>query len=241
MIEDRLTQHYQGLGDLQSDFRNRNLYSLVASFVKGKQVVDVGCGNGLFLSFLGGHDKRVVGIEPNNDLRALASKINSGAVIIPGKAEEMLALLPEPVDTIVMIDVLEHIKEDVEHVKKVQAILKNEGEFIFVVPAHSFLYGKRDQQVGHYRRYSRKVVKNILTSNGFRVEHLRYWNALGVLPYIIAEKVLRRPLKAELRTNGKKGTLARLIRQGLDLWFRLVENNFDFGFGLSIIGVARKI
>jgi len=241
LVEHHLVEHYSMLGDLRADFRNWNLFHLVASVVVGETVVDIGCGSAFFASILKTRSRHVVGIEPNSGMRALAAQINPGVVVIPGRAEEIDVLLQEPVDTIVMIDVLEHIEEDIEQVKKVRAALKKNGEFVFVVPSHPFLYGKRDKQMGHYRRYSKKTLQEMLTANGFCIQYMRHWNALGVLPYVVSEKVLKRPLRARLRESAETGILAGIVRNGLDFWFRRVENNFSFGFGLSIVGVARKV
>jgi len=238
--EEHLVEHYATLGCLKSDFRNLNLFHLVAAVVTGKNVIDIGCGAAFLANILKERGKHVVGIEPSGGMRALAAEINPGVAIIPGMAEDVDALVREPVDAVLMIDVLEHIEKDVEQIKKVLAVLKKGGEFVFVVPAHSFLFGKRDEQMGHYRRYSKKRLTELLESNGFRIKFLRHWNALGFLPYLISEKVLRKPLNSKLRQIAKHGVLSALMQKGLNFWFSRIENNFDFGFGLSIIGVARK-
>jgi len=237
--DDNLFEHYNMLNDSHKDFRNLNLFHLIATYVRGKEVVDIGCGSAYFANILATKGKNVVGIEPNSDMRALAAQINPKVTVIPGNAEEIGTLLKEPVDTIVMIDVLEHVEKDNDQVRKVRTMLKNNGEFIFVVPAYQLLYGKRDAQMGHYRRYSKKALHKILAAHGFHVKHMRYWNALGVLPYVLSEKILQRPLESRLRGNAQVGILGRMIQRGLQFWFSRVENNFDFGFGLSIIGVAK--
>ncbi len=81
----------------------------------------------------------------------------------------------------------------------------------------------------------------MFTENGFQVVTMRHWNALGFLPYYISEKIFHRPLLAKIRGGGRKGVFSRLLRKMLHVWFSTVENNCDFGFGLSIIAVARKI
>jgi len=239
--EENLVEHYSMLDDLNKDFRNLNLFRLVASVVSGQSVVDIGCGSAFLANILKASGKNVVGIEPNSGMRALAAQINPEIVIMPGNAEDVDVLLQNPVDSIVMIDVLEHIEKDIEQIKKVKNALKNDGEFVFVVPSYPFLYGKRDKEMGHYRRYTKKTLRKVIEAGGLHIEHMRYWNVLGVLPYVISEKILRKPLQSGLRGNTKKGSLAGIMQKGLHFWFSRVENNFDFGFGLSIIGIAKKI
>lgn len=229
-----MVEHYSALGDLKSDFRNQNLYDLVANLVKGEQVIDIGCGAGVFLGFLKARGKKVSGVEPSSGMRELAKKIDPE---IPISAE---LDQNEKVDTVVMLDVLEHIEDDAKQVRKVHAVLKDGGQLVVVVPAHAILYGERDRQMGHYRRHSKASIKKVLEENGFKVESFRHWNALGFLPYLISEKVLRRPLESKLRQNVKGSPLSTFLQHILNLWFKKVENNFDFGFGLSIIVVAKR-
>lgn len=226
--EEHLVGHYTSLGDLKLDFRNNNLFNLLSSFVKGQSVVDIGCGAGFLLGKLKTAGKNVIGIEPSDGMRTLANKINPDIAILPTLTNQ------KEIDAVLMIDVLEHIEDDDKQVQEVRSILKKGGEFIFVVPAHTFLYGKRDKLMGHYRRYSLDTARDLLTRNGFHIESMRHWNALGVLPYLVSEKILGREL------NSKSRHKAGILQKMLNLWFRFIENNFNFAFGLSIIGIATK-
>lgn len=239
--EDFLVTHYTALNDLRTDFRNHNLFTLVVPLVMGRNVIDIGCGSGFFASMLMEQGKEVIGIEPNEEMRKLAEKINPEVHILAGKAEDVNGLITKPVDTVVMIDVLEHVADDVVQVQKVRTTLTDAGGFVIVVPAYPFLYGERDKGMGHYRRYTHESLQKVLTDNGFAVTSMRYWNALGVLPYLVSEKVLKKPLQVGLRGGAKVGVVGGLVRKCLYLWFKYIENNWDFGFGLSIIVVARKI
>ena len=102
-----LDRHYRHLTDLQSDFRNDNLIQLVASFVKGKSVLDIGSGIGLLLDALQRMGLRAYGLEPNES------------------------------------------KDDNAVLQSIRGCLNSDGRLIIVVPAHPFLYGKRDKNAGH--------------------------------------------------------------------------------------------
>ena len=235
-----LANLYREMGNLRYDFRNYNLNQMIASKVKGTSVLDIGCGNGFLLGLLS-KSKKVYGIEPNEDLIKLTNEINPKLRIYKGFAEEIDKFITNKVDSILMIDVLEHVKDDILQIKKIHNNLNGGGQFIVVVPAYQFLFGKRDKNNGHYRRYSKKDLIKKLSDNGFRIKFARYWNILGFFPYLFYEKILKKELNTELRTTKKKGLIKKLINKILNLWFKYVENNFNFGFGLTIICIAEKI
>ena len=111
---------------------------------------------------------------------------------------------------------------------------------VVVVPAHQWLYGQRDRNVGHFRRYSRKVLIERVQQTGFEVQSSRFWNMLGVAPYWFSERVLKKELNTSLRNDSQQGFLKRSLAAGLRTWFRGIENNVSFGFGLSVICIAQK-
>ena len=84
-------------------------------------------------------------------------------------------------DTIVYLDVLEHIKKDKEEVKKALGLLKKNGKLIINVPANSHLYSNFDKDVGHYKRYSKKDFEIILQNFSFRKVSYRYYDSIGYL------------------------------------------------------------
>ena len=236
----RLLEHYEGIYDVAYDFRNENLTRLVASYVKKDgAVLDIGCGSGFLLDELSRKGVRAIGIEPNRDLIELSKKRNTSLIILEGRAEDIGALLKEKVRTAIMIDVLEHIEDDASFLKTLAPHIENSGEVIIVVPAYQFLYGIRDRKYGHYRRYSKRMLRRRLQESGFLVLFIRNWNMLGVLPYVISEKIFGRELETSLRKK-TDSALGRIFQRILRAWFRWVENPINFGFGLSIVCVAKK-
>lgn len=238
--EQHLVEHYSLLQNFNKDFRNANLFRLVATLVTRESVVDIGCGAGFFLGMLQERGKDVLGIEPNEGMRVLAEKVNPQVKVVAGSAEEVDRIVTAPVGTVTMLDVLEHVENDTEQVRRIRSILTPDGEFVLVVPAYPFLYGKRDIAMGHYRRYTKSSLEKLLTENGFSIVSTRYWNALGVLPYVVSEKIFQRPLRVRLREGDHRGGIGELLRKGIDFWMREFENRFTMGFGLSLICVAKK-
>lgn len=237
---ERLLEHYEGIYEVAYDFRNENLTRLVASYIKKNGVaLDIGCGSGFLLDELSRRGVKAIGIEPNRDLIELAKKRNAALAIFEGRAEDVGTILKEKVRTAIMIDVLEHIEDDERFLKILAPHIEDGGEVIIVVPAYPFLYGIRDRKYGHYRRYSKQMLRRRLQESGFSIVSMRNWNMLGVLPYIVFEKILRRELETSLRKK-TDSAFTKTLQWILRAWFRWVENPVDFGFGLSIVCVAKK-
>tara|TARA_Y100000310_G_C20703195_1_gene832028 strand:+ start:2948 stop:3715 length:768 start_codon:yes stop_codon:yes gene_type:complete len=234
-----MIDHFKELGSLKNDFRIYNLTTLIASKVKGDKVLDIGCGNGFLLGILSKKGIETFGIEPNKDLIKLAKNTNPRLKIFEGYAHD-IDKIKHKVDTITIIDVLEHIEDDKLQIKRMHNHLNESGRLIIVVPAFQLLYGKRDENLGHYRRYSKKEIIQKLSKIGFKIHHIRYWNMLGFFPYLFYEKILKKELNTELRTEKKKGIFKKLLSNLLFFWFKYIENNFSLGFGLSLVCVAEK-
>jgi SAM-dependent methyltransferase len=237
--DDVLLEHYRRLGNQANDFRNRNLRRLIASMVTGTSVLDIGCGSGHLLRLLEDQGKCVVGLEPSRELVDLAQALHGPLRIEHGSPED-IDEWPHRFDTITIIDVLEHIQDDVEQLRRMKALLKSRGRLVIVAPAFQALYGPRDAEQGHFRRYGRGDLVGKLHLTGYRITRVRYWNTLGFLPYFIASRVLPRLLRVDLRSAKEKGALKRAMIRVLDAWYRYFENRVNCGFGLSLIAVADK-
>jgi SAM-dependent methyltransferase len=83
-------------------------------------------------------------------------------------------------DTVVLMDVLEHIERDVSLLERLRSRLKPGGCIIIKVPAMPSLYCAMDQAIGHWRRYDRQNLSRTILFAGFQVVEIRPFNAFGV-------------------------------------------------------------
>jgi hypothetical protein len=96
-------------------------------------------------------------------------------------------------DGVVSINVLEHIERDREELALYHALLKRKlGVLALFVPARPELYAPIDRDFGHYRRYTRSEAVSKLTSAGFRIEKLRYFDIAGYFAWLVCCRLLRR-------------------------------------------------
>lgn len=229
---------YEKLGRLELDFRNNNLYSLVLSKVKGKTFLDIGCGAGHLLAKAREKGMKVWGLEKDKNLINLSKNLyGKGIPIIQEKAEG-ISRLGSKFDTITIIDVLEHINNDELVLREIIKKISPRGRLVIIVPAFQFLYSERDRLYGHKRRYGKKELNDKLRSCGYKINELRYWNILGFFVYLFYEKILNKRVSLESRTKKPSGIFRKLMHKLVDYWMRLIENNINFGFGLTLLCVA---
>ena len=94
--------------------------------------------------------------------------------------------LSEPVDTVVAMNVLEHIVDDVAALRCLARVTKPGGKIVLWVPGYQQLYGDFDRKVGHVRRYTPKTMGAAVTAAGLSVEVLRPINMLGGIAWWFA-------------------------------------------------------
>ena len=85
-------------------------------------------------------------------------------------------------DSVVFINVLEHIEHDSDAIKKSYEILNKKGKIIILFILLSFLMSNFDRSVGHYRRYCKKSLQNLLIKQGFHICECSYFDSLGIIP-----------------------------------------------------------
>jgi SAM-dependent methyltransferase len=95
-------------------------------------------------------------------------------------------------DTIVSINVLEHIEDDAGELSAYHELLKNrKGLFCLFVPARPEIYAPIDKDVGHFRRYTKKSITTKLNNAGFEIEHIRYYNFVGYFAWWFSFRFLK--------------------------------------------------
>lgn len=204
----------------------------------GRRVLEVGCGVGSVLALLAPRE-RLFGIDVEADvLAAAASRFRdrpemSFACLDAARLDPSAldVLRRERFDTLVSLNVLEHIEDDVAALRAFAALLAPGSMLLLLVPAHALLYGPYDRLDGHYRRYSRRILAARVTAAGFDPLVLRYHNALGALGWFVQYKLLRRTIHGEQHIEWTNRLIPVLRR---------IERAIPPPFGLSLIVLARR-
>ena len=209
---------------------NRWVFDSIAPWLAG-DILEVGCGTGTFtaLMALAGHRVTAVDINPGYVEQAKARLASQNRVsIVAGDATKMS--WPTDFNTVVLLDVLEHIADDVEFLRRLAACLAPGGRLVVKVPAGEWLYSPLDTAIGHHRRYSKKTLRLAFAEAGLVPGDERYFNAAGVPGWWLNGRVLKRitPPQEQIR-----------IFEAIVPLLRAVEA-VARPFGLSIVAHAAR-
>jgi SAM-dependent methyltransferase len=159
-------------------------------------VLDHGAGSGILSERLLARAERVVALEPDQVLYdRLCQRFATAPRVTPvhGTLETYLERYGAGgLDAAVSSNVLEHLSDDVGCLRQLRDALRPGGALAVYVPARQELFGTLDESVGHVRRYTRSLLKARLEQAGFFVEWVRYGNLVGVLPWLVSGRILRR-------------------------------------------------
>jgi 2-polyprenyl-3-methyl-5-hydroxy-6-metoxy-1,4-benzoquinol methylase len=178
------------------DRYNHWIYEKIAEAL-GHRILEVGSGTGNITQFLcaNGGEILATDIVPGyrSQLRRLFSEmpnVSVGEFDLTAKAPE--ELVKHPFDTVVCLNVLEHIEDDLFALEQMRDVLVPRGKLALLVPAHRILYGAFDRAVGHYRRYERSELKRKLEQTGFIVRKVSFFSMIAAMPWLINGRLLKR-------------------------------------------------
>ena len=135
------------------------------------------------------------------------------------------------IDTIIGLNVLEHIKDDIHALCEMTSILSDGGRVILQLPAHKILYGSLDRNLDHYRRYTVRDIKNKFAQCGLIPEKTSRINMFGTFGWFVCSRILRKKILPE-------GQLS--LFNALTPVFIALERVIPAPFGLSILAIGRK-
>lgn len=198
----------------------------------GQDVLEVGCGVGNFTVLMAAEGRRVTGIEIDAGYvetarRRLAAFPNASVACGDATSVEWAARF----DTVVALDVVEHIADDRAFLARLRAVLKPGGKLVLKVPAGAWLMSPMDRAVGHHRRYDKRRLAETLAAAGLAPVSLTHFNVAGMLGWWLNGRVLRRMTPP--------GEQVKAFEALVPL-FRAAEAIVPPPLGLSLIGIAQN-
>jgi len=201
----------------------------------GQRILEVGAGIGNITSRLLTHARTLCALEPNPAcFESLRQSFDGpGFECHPWRLEdcEIEFAIRRGIDTVVCVNVLEHVEDDQAALQRLHGMLKpSAGRLILVVPAVPAAYGPIDAALGHHRRYSRSGLRSALERAGFCAQVLRYSNAIALLGWFFNAHVSRRLQQSDAQI--------RIFDRLIVPWYSRLEHLVAPPLGLSLLAVA---
>jgi SAM-dependent methyltransferase len=239
MSESEIVQPSAGEGALENhlggdEARNyrKYEYDMVAPHV-GRSMLEIGSGLGHFSEqFLGRLDYLAVSDNDPYCVGELEKRYaDDDRVEVLDLALPAEVKISQQVDTVVMMNVLEHIQEDVQALKDLAAVVVPGGRIVIWVPGYMQLYGDFDRKVGHVTRYTPATLRTSVEAAGLVPEVLKPINFLGGIAWWAA-----------VRRGGvgyPNPKLVKIYDRTVVPTTRLIERVIKVPFGQTVLCVAR--
>ncbi|HET8798811.1 MAG TPA: methyltransferase domain-containing protein, partial [Thermoanaerobaculia bacterium] len=171
------------------------IWQSIAPYV-GNRVLEVGAGIGNMTRVLYGRDLIVATDLELPYLHILRNRFSRSPTIeverLDLNSDACLDLKRYEFDTVVCLNVLEHVEDHEGALQRLYEILQPGGRLALFVPADQKLFGEIDRQVGHFRRYSREELQRLIEAAGFTTMKMRYVNVFGRFGWWLNGRVLKR-------------------------------------------------
>jgi SAM-dependent methyltransferase len=203
--------------------------------VRGR-VLDVGAGLGATARVFARHPgiDSYLAVEPDPELAAAIAQLPGTE--LPATFEARCGTMAQMdsaarFDTILYIDVLEHIEDDRDELARAAMHLSDQGRIVVLAPAHQFLYSPFDAAVGHFRRYDRAMLRAALPSS-LQVDRMEYLDSVGLFASLANRLFLRSALPTPAQIALWDGWMVPISR--------LVDAVLLRSAGKSIVAILRK-
>jgi SAM-dependent methyltransferase len=219
------------------------LHSLFMNKHKKPLLLDVGCGTGKnlidFSEFF-----ETYGVDASIEAINFCRRRGLNNIKILDSFNTKLIKNPfhKKFDMITMLDVLEHIQNDIQYLKIIKKWLKKDGMLFLTVPAYQWLWSGEDHVSNHFRRYSKKQLLETISRSGFTIKKISYFNTF-LFPLQAFTLLMKRWLFPESINQTNLHEMPKIINELLE---RIMSaelpflKTIDFHFGGSILCICQK-
>ncbi len=234
--------------EIQKDFQQNSFwYTHRSNCIKrliqrfpSSTILDIGGSNGQLTSELQ-QITNIILMEPGAE--GVKNALGKGLSPVIHSSLQDAGLKNNVLPGVGLFDVLEHIEEDIEFLKKVQNSLILGGSLYISVPAYPFLYSEFDSSVGHFRRYNRRSLYKVLEEAGFEIEYFSYMFYILPLPMWFLRKVFFRDKTSSQQIKlhkPKRSLIGKFLKWILSIESIFISNGKSIPFGSSCLCVAKK-
>lgn len=217
----------------QADHYNKWIYSLIKPYMKG-EICEVGAGIGTFSGIFCRDGFSVTAVDYYDEYLKIITQKNKKikTFLFDMQSKSFPVALSGKFDTIVILNVLEHLSDHALAMAHLNKMLKSDGMLIILVPSFQLAFGSLDKYLGHFRRYTKKSFARLAVSNGFKIISSQYINFLGLWGWFINARLFKLKSISNFQVR---------IFNFISKPFLLIEKYISPPMGLSLICVAAKL
>lgn len=224
--------------ELDSLAEAKNYYAWVLKQFEpflGPTVIEAGAGIGTFSEFLLSSPKvqKLVAIEPAaNTYPELEKKFaaNQHVETLRGYLSDHYTTLSA--NAVVAVNVLEHIEDHEGFLREAKASVVTGGSLLLFVPAIPAIYGSLDKAFEHYRRYTRRTLRDVIQKSGWQPRRISYMNLPGIAAWFMAGRILKKTSVAPADAKAYD----RLVVP----WLSRLESVVRPPIGSNLVAIATK-
>lgn len=241
-------RHCYQLEDKSFWFAHRNncIMAAIKRFPPPGPVLDIGGGNGYVTRRMLDDGVEAALLEPGAD-GAVNAKVQRQIPEVLCSTLEDARFESGSLGAVGCFDVIEHIEDDSDFIMRLHTVLQPGGLLYATVPAHQWLWSSNDVIAGHYRRYTRAAVEQLVRPQ-FELLYATYFFGALVWPIFLFRALpfrcgwpgTRRTLSNETAHNARRGGAAKALHALLDRERTRISGGKVKDFGASLLFVARK-
>lgn len=238
IVYDRMAAHdsthwwYRARRDILADYLTRE-----AGLPKDARILEIGCGTGHNLPMLASFGS-VEAIEIDPAARAIASE-RLGKPVGEAPLPALTGVERGAYDLIAVLDVVEHIEDDVAALKAMAECLKPGGHILVTVPAHAWMWSAHDTVNHHHRRYSKATLDAAIRDAGLTHNGVRYFNSL-LFPAAVAARAAGKLTGKDDSDDSPPPKLLNTVFESIFRLERHLVGRVPLPPGLSIITLVSK-
>lgn len=218
--------------------RRRILADLMARVIRpapAARILEVGCGTGHNFDMLGRFGT-VEAIEIDDGARALAEQ-RLGRTIMTAPLPALDGVADGTYDVIALLDVLEHISDDVASLQSLKRKLKPGGKILLTVPANPWMWSAHDLAHHHHRRYTQKSLNSVITRAGLKVDLMSHFNSL-LFPVAAAARMIGKLVGKTTSDDQMPAAPVNALLTGIFGLERALIGRVPLPAGVSIVAIV---
>lgn len=199
-------------------------------------ILDVGCGTGGMLKMLNKYGE-VVGYEPNR----VAARMAQTKDFVIYQDNQNILQDKQTYDLVTCFDVLEHVNNEREFINEISLYTKKDGYLLITAPALNILWSDHDVIHHHFKRYTKRTLKQLFPKNRYKIEYCSYFNFF-LFPVVLVIRLIHKILHKKGSNMNSEPKLVNYILRKIFISERIfMKNKISLPFGVSLVILVKKL